>query len=89
MKNKHDNRFGTVEVIKQIGISPERLRYWEQAGVVRPQYVQCGTRRFRRYSQEDINRGIYVRILVDGEKYSLKGAVNRLEKEREMSSVTA
>ena len=82
MNCDHDNRFGTVETIKQIGISSERLRYWEQVGIIQPKYVQCGTRRFRRYSQEDIDRGIYVRILVDGEKYSLEGARRKLESEK-------
>ncbi|MCK5082419.1 MAG: MerR family transcriptional regulator [Candidatus Omnitrophica bacterium] len=82
MNCDYDNRFGMVETVKQVGISPERLRYWEQAGIIRPEYVQCGARRFRRYSQEDIDRGIYVRILVDGEKYSLEGAKRKLESER-------
>jgi len=84
MKNKHDNRFGTVEAVKQIGISSERLRYWERVDIVQPKYVKCGSRRFRRYSQEDIDRGIYVRILVDGEKYSLEGAKRKLEGENNM-----
>ena len=82
MNCDHDNKFGTVEAVKQIGISSERLRYWEQVGIIQPKYVQCGTRRFRRYSQEDIDRGIYVRILVDGEKYSLEGARKRLKSEK-------
>ena len=83
MIHANDNRFGTAEVIKRTGLSSERLRYWEQAGIVHPKYVQCGTRRFRRYSQEDIDRGIYVRILVDGEKYSLEGARRKLESEKQ------
>ncbi|MBN1869185.1 MAG: MerR family transcriptional regulator [Candidatus Omnitrophica bacterium] len=79
MKSNNDNKFGTVEAVKQVGVSPERLRYWEQAGIIKPRYVQCGTRRYRRYSQEDIDRSIYIRILVDGEKYSLEGAKRKLE----------
>jgi len=81
MNNYNDNRFGTVEVIKQIGISSERLRYWEQVGIVQPKYVQCGTRRFRRYSQEDIDRAIQVKNFVDEEKYSLEGAIRKLNKQ--------
>ena len=81
MNKVHDKKFGTVEAVKKIGISSERLRYWEQDGIIHPEYVQCGSRRFRRYSQEDINRGIYVRILVDGEKYTLEGAKRRLDSE--------
>ena len=82
MNGHDDNSFGIVEAVKQTGVSSERLRYWEQTGIVQPKYVQCGARRFRRYSQEDIDRGIYVRILVDGEKYSLEGARRKLENEK-------
>jgi len=79
MKNHKDNRFGTVEVTQKIGISPERLRYWERLGIVNPKHVQCGTRKFRRYSQEDIHRAVLVRALVDDKRYTLEGAIRILE----------
>ena len=82
MHSLNDRKFGTIEAVQKIGISSERLLYWEKAGIIQPQYVQCGTRRFRRYSQEDIDRGIYVRILVDAEKYTLEGAKRKLEHEQ-------
>jgi DNA-binding transcriptional MerR regulator len=81
MKNNNDNLFGTVETVKKIGISAERLRYWERAGIVEPEYVNCGTRKFRRFSQEDINKAITVRSLVDRDKYTLEGAIKKFEKE--------
>ncbi len=77
--NRNDGRFGTVEAVKKIGVSFERLRYWEQAGIVNPIYVRCGTRKYRRYSQQDINKARFVRELVDDEKYSLEGAVRKLK----------
>ena len=79
MKNMNDNRFGTVEAVKKIGISSERLRYWERVGIVKPIYIQCGTRKFRRFSPEDINRAIFIKSLVDEEKYSLEGAKGKLK----------
>ena len=79
MKKIHDHRLGTVEAIERIGISAERLRYWERVGVVKPMYVQCRTRKFRRYSEEDIQRAIFVKRLADEEKYSLEGAIRKLE----------
>lgn len=79
MTNINDNRFGTVEAVKKIGISPERLRYWERLGIVKPKYVPCGTRKFRRYSQKDIQRAILIKMLVDEEKYSLEGAIRKLK----------
>ncbi|MBU1128978.1 MAG: MerR family transcriptional regulator [Candidatus Omnitrophica bacterium] len=81
MKKTSHNDFGTVDAVKKIQISPERLRYWEKADIVHPKYVQCGTRKFRRYSEEDIHRAIVVKLLVDDEKYSLEGAKRKLEED--------
>ena len=81
MVRVYDDRFGTVEAVKKINVSAERLRYWERVGIVRPKYVRCGTRRFRRYSREDIYRAIWVKLLVDKEKYSLEGAIRKLREE--------
>lgn len=81
MKRNKGNRFGSVEAARRIGISTERLRYWERAGIVIPIYIQCGTRRFRRYSLEDIERAVFVKNLVDHEKYTLEGAIDKLTRE--------
>ena len=81
MKNHGEKKFGTVEVTQKVGISAERLRYWEKIGVVNPEYVQCGIRKFRRYSEEDIHRAVLVKCFVDCEKYTLEGAVKKLEEE--------
>jgi hypothetical protein len=80
MKNERDDRFGSVEAARRIGISTERLRYWERVGVVNPVYSQCGTRRFRRYSRNDIDRALFVKELVDHEKYTLEGAIGKLSR---------
>ena len=81
MNKGSNDRFGSVEAARKIGISTERLRYWERVGVVNPAYSQCGTRRFRRYSREDIDRALFVKELVDHEKYTLEGAVGKLSRE--------
>ena len=81
MKGLNDRKFGTVEVTQKVGISAERLRYWEKVGVVSPEYIQRGTRRFRRYSEEDIHRVALIKSLVDCEKYTLEGAIKKLEEE--------
>lgn len=81
MKNKKDGRYGTMEVIKKIGISSERLRYWERAGIITPDYIQCGIRKFRRYSHEDIHRAALVKTFVDTDKYTLEGAIRKLREE--------
>ena len=81
MKSSRDNRIGSVEAAREIGISTERLRYWERVGIVHPTYSQCGTRKFRRYSNEDINRARVIRALVEREKYTLEGAIGKLSRE--------
>ena len=81
MKSKKDNKFGSVEASRKIGISTERLRYWERVGIVSPTYSQCGSRRFRRYSNKDISRARVVRALVEREKYTLEGAIGKLARE--------
>ncbi|HTZ11307.1 MAG TPA: MerR family transcriptional regulator [Candidatus Margulisiibacteriota bacterium] len=73
---------GIVEICRQVGISPERLRYWERLGIVKPRHLQYGTRKFRRYSDRDIRRAILVKMLVDVERYTLAGALRKLETER-------
>jgi DNA-binding transcriptional MerR regulator len=81
MNLQEDKGFGTVEATQKIGISPERLRYWERLGVVNPRFVPCGTRKFRRYSQEDIHRAVLIKSLVDCERYTLEGAIRKLKDE--------
>ena len=81
MKNRKDKGFGTVEVTQKIGVSSERLRYWERLGIVTPKHVQHGTRKFRRYSDEDIHRATLIKALVDCEKYTLEGAIKKLQEE--------
>ena len=79
MADLNDGLLGSFAAVKKIGISLERLRYWENLGIIKPNYVQCGTRRFKRYSQEDINRAVLVKVLVDIEKYTLAGALRKLK----------
>jgi DNA-binding transcriptional MerR regulator len=81
MKNNRDNQFGSAEAAREIGISTERLRYWERRGIVKPTYLQAGTRKFRRFSFQDIERAKFVRELVDHEKYTLEGAMVKLTRE--------
>ena len=83
MKRPKDQKFGTVGALERIGVSPERLRYWERAGIVAPVYVSCGTRKFRRYSENDIQRARLVKRFVDEEGYSLEGAKRKLAAEKD------
>jgi DNA-binding transcriptional MerR regulator len=70
---------GTIEVARTLGISPERLYYWEQLGIVRPKHVNHGIRLFREYSKGDVERARFVKNLVDSEGYQLSRAIDRLQ----------
>ena len=72
---------GITEAIKKIGISPERLRYWELKGIIVPVYVRYEAKRVRRYSVEDVEIAIEIRKLVEEEGFTLKGAAERLNRQ--------
>ena len=71
---------GITDAIRRIGVSPERLRYWEIKGVITPNYMTQGTKRLRRYSEEDINVARVIKHLIDREGYTLKGAAAKLNR---------
>lgn len=78
-KDKSDE-MGTIEAARRIGISLERMYYWEKKGILKPSFKKFGIREFRRYSRVDIQRAILVRDLVDKEHYTLKGAIEKIKK---------
>ena len=55
----------TYTVSRECGISIRQLYYWELIGMVRPHYENFGTRRFRRYCREDLQRLKNVKALLD------------------------
>ncbi len=65
------------EAAKLIGVSPDKLRYWDRAGALKPSR-RIGRRRY--YTPGDIRRGIRLRELLE-EGFSLQGAAERLEGE--------
>ncbi len=79
MSRNGNKIFGSIEAAKKIGIEVHRLYSWERCGVVTPVMKTFETRQFRRYSLEDIDRGLFVKALVDEEGYTLKTAVCKLE----------
>jgi DNA-binding transcriptional MerR regulator len=84
MAKFHDGLLGSFDMSKKVGVSIERLRYWEQVGILNPEYIQCRTRRYRRYSQDDMNKAIFIKVLVEDEKYSLEGAVMKFNEKETM-----
>jgi DNA-binding transcriptional MerR regulator len=86
MANFNDGLCGSFLIARSAGLSLERLRYWESLGIIQPSHIQCGRRRFKRYSRQDIERVRAIKKLVDEDKYSLGGAIAQL-KQRENESI--
>jgi len=82
MVEKTDSRIGTMEAAKKIGISLDRLYYWERLGIVKPRYGQFGIRKFRRYSQEDIHWALYAKKLIDEDGYKPHTVAKRIDEVR-------
>lgn len=78
MKRGNNRLFGIVETANKIGIELHRLYCWERYGVVKPMMKAFGTRRFRRYSEKDIEKAMFVKQMVDEEGYTLRTAVRKL-----------
>lgn len=73
---------GSTETAKKIGVEIHRLYSWERAGILKPKYIQHGVRKFRYYSEKDIERGKFIRMLMDDEGYTLQGAIKKFEEQR-------
>ena len=85
MVKKTDEGIGTMDAVKRIGISLDRLYYWERLGIVKPLFGQFGIRKYRRYSQEDIQWAIYARKLIDEDGYKPLVVAKRINEVRKQS----
>jgi len=74
------NKIGITEATQKIGVSPERLRYWEYVGIISPIYTGSSSKPVRRYSEEDITIAIEIKNMIEKEGFSLKGAAERLNR---------
>ena len=45
---------GIGEVVRLTSVSEKQLRYWQEAGYIKPERVVCGDRSYRRYTEYDI-----------------------------------
>lgn len=71
------------EAARQCGISVKQLRTWTDHGLVgSPQYVTCGQRRYRIYSDAHIEQIKLIKQFLD-EGYTLKAAAGKAVINRE------
>lgn len=73
---------GATEAATRVGITLRQLYYWERLGVVEPRRETFGDRKFRRYTERDIQVLRQVKQLVD-EGYVLSRAA-----EKAMAAIT-
>ena len=66
------------DIIRKLGISLRQLYYWELKGIVRPRYVQMGSRKFKRYTHQDFLRLKRMKESLD-KGYTLEAASKRVE----------
>ena len=74
--------YSTYTVTKECGISTRQLYYWELIGMIRPHYETFGTRRFRRYTNQDLHTLKQVKSLLD-EGFTLQAIRDKVSKEPE------
>lgn len=67
MQGLHQELYGSIGTARKAGISLRQLYYWiDVARIVTPLKEQCGTRLFRRYTEEDIAKLQKMRQLLEG-----------------------
>ena len=76
-KDRMELLHSTYTVTKECGISTRQLYYWELIGIIRPHYETFGSRRFRRYTPEDIHLLKQVKNLLD-EGFTLQAVRDRV-----------
>jgi DNA-binding transcriptional MerR regulator len=69
----------TSEVTRASGATRARLRSWEARGLIQPERVEHGSRTWRVYAPDQVERIKEVMALL-AEGYSLGGAARRLER---------
>ena len=60
----------TAELVKNIGISHQKLYYLEQKGYIRPKKIPIAGREFRNYSEQEVKKiKLIWKYLKQGFKY--------------------
>ena len=82
MSTRELSSYGTSDVMQATGISLARLYYWERIGLLFPDVERFGSRRYRRYGEDDVRRiRSMMRLLAEG--YSLQGAARLTRRAQE------
>lgn len=82
MKNSNDEFYGSIDVAKRVGISLRQLYHWvNDFSIVQPDLSQHGSRKFRRFSLNDLKKISEVKRLRDG-GYTLASAIKIIKGEQ-------
>ncbi len=74
-----DRLLSTYSVTQECAISTRQLYYWELIGLIQPHYETFGSRRFRRYTSEDLGILKKIKSLLD-EGFTLQAVRERILK---------
>lgn len=72
------NLLCSSDIIRKLEISLRQLYYWELKGIVRPKHIQMGSRKFKRYTQEDLLRLKRMKESLD-KGYTLEAASRQVQ----------
>ncbi len=73
--------YSISEVSRLSGVKPHILRYWEEEfPILRPQKNRAGNRAYR---PRDVKIVLMIKRLLQEEKYSIKGAKEKLKNDKE------
>lgn len=79
--------FRIGEVADVVGVETHVLRYWEsEFKTIKPTKSQSG---HRVYSRKDVQTLLYIKKLLHEEKFSLKGAKQKLQETKKEAKITA
>ena len=70
--------YGSTEVMERVNISRMQLFYWELKGIITPTRITMGSRKFKRYSQMDIETLAELKKYLN-QGYTLSSASKRLK----------
>ncbi len=70
--------YSTCTVIHQSGVSARQLYYWELIGLLQPRYETFGTRKFRRYTSQDLELLRSAKNLLD-QGFTLQAVKHQLQ----------
>ena len=79
VKNEKPVSIGTAAEVSSTTV--KMLRYWEEKGYIKPERVYSGSRGYRYYSHDDVQKITRIKNYID-EGYTLQAAAQMVEDDK-------